>query len=306
MKSNLELNMPIYLDTNLLLDLLASIDDGFSSAKKITTDKVESQNSYNRGNIGFSAYLFDFGINLSKDSSDTQGKTSEVEKYHTYGSMMNKLIGYLDEHDLIKKLNDEESEEILKIYDFVELQGKFIPNPLPDSFKKIYNFMELAKTFSSFDQNQNLENDTDNSNKSGGKNKKKKDKKSKPTNNTKDSFDDLIDLLKSLSESFERENSQKFIIETDLGLNCILNLFNDYIRDNSGLELPYGNFKVLGKIIRIENNINLLEDTPYSLSDEIISGLQIALKSIDEINLPEIKTEIDGKCIQIIPIAVYV
>ena len=62
MKSNLELNMPIYLDTNLLLDLLASIDDGFSAAKKITTDKVESQNSYNRGNIGFSAYLFDFGI----------------------------------------------------------------------------------------------------------------------------------------------------------------------------------------------------------------------------------------------------
>lgn len=166
--------------------------------------------------------------------------------------------------------------------------------------------MELAKTFSSFDQNQNLENGTDNSNKSGGKNKKKKDKKHKSTNNTKDSFDDLIDLLKSLSESFERENSQKFIIETDLGLNCILNLFNDYIRDNSGLELPYGNFKVLGKIIRIENNINLLEDTPYSLSDEMIRGLQTALKSIDEINLPEIKTEIEGKCIQIIPIAVYV
>lgn len=104
MKSNLELNMPIYLDTNLLLDLLASIDDGFSAAKKITTDEVESQNSYNRGHIGFSAYLFDFGINLSKDSSDTQGKTSEVKKYHTYGSMMNKLIGYLDEDDLIKKI----------------------------------------------------------------------------------------------------------------------------------------------------------------------------------------------------------
>ena len=47
MKSNLELNMPIYLDTNLLLDLLASIDDGFSAARKVTTDKVESQNSYN-------------------------------------------------------------------------------------------------------------------------------------------------------------------------------------------------------------------------------------------------------------------
>ena len=117
-------------------------------------------------------------------------------------------------------------------------------------------------------------------------------------------------MIESINNSLEKENSQKYIVEINSNSTCILNLFNEYIRDNSGLELPYGNFKVLGKIIKKtkENkNYNLLEETPFALSDELINALIDSLKLMNkQMNLPEIKKTINGRCIQIIPIAIYV
>lgn len=54
LNNNLELKIPIYLDTNLLLDLLASLEDGFSTVSKITTNNVENENTTKKGgDFGF-------------------------------------------------------------------------------------------------------------------------------------------------------------------------------------------------------------------------------------------------------------
>lgn len=210
---------------------------------------------------------------------------------------MNKLLSKLNEKKLIKKLHDEESWNQLKIYDFVEIEGTFKPNPLSDSLNKINNMLNLAIKIAPLDNNKN------------NKTNKNKNKKNNNQNDMKN-LKNIIEMINSIYESLEKENSQKYLIEINSEFTCILNLFNEYIRDHAGLELPYGNFKVLGKIIKKtkENeNYNLLEETPFVLSDELIDALIGSLKLMNEqMNLPKIEKTIDGRCIQIIPIAIYV
>lgn len=206
--------------------------------------------------------------------------------------MMNKLLSKLHEKKLVKTLDDEESWNQLRIYDFVEIQGKFKPNPLSDSLNKINKMLDLTIKIAPLDNKNNNRN-----------------KKNNNQNNIKN-LKNITEMIESINNSLEKENSQKYIVEINSNSTCILNLFNEYIRDNSGLELPYGNFKVLGKIIKKtkENkNYNLLEETPFALSDELINALIDSLKLMNkQMNLPEIKKTINGRCIQIIPIAIYV
>lgn len=294
----MEYNIPIYLDIDLLLDLLASLEDGFSTASRITASENSKMDTTNQGNIGFSlGQFFNLGFERTKNDSESVNNISEIEKYHTYGSMMNKLLSKLNEEQLIKTLNNEDNWNQLKIHDFVEVQGKFKPNPLSDSFNKIQNMIELIIKISNLDIDQN--------NKNNKNNKRNKNNKSKEIKN----FENINKLIISINDSLEKENSQKYIIEINSEYSCILNIFNEYIRDNSGLELPYGNFKVLGKVIKkIEKDeeYNLLEETPFALSDELLNALMKSIESInDQINLPKI-TIITNNCIQIIPIAIYV
>lgn len=298
LSNDLELNIPIYLDTNLLLDLLASLENGFSTVSNITTSNVENESTAKKGGIGLPTQLLNLGANISKENSSNTENVSTEEKYHTYGSMMNKVINHLNKKGLIKHFNEDEWDD-LDLYSFVEVSGQFIPNPTSDYFKKIYSLMEFANDLSSFDTNQN--NSTNNSN------KKNKNKNQGKKNNKE--IENIIEGIKSVADYFEKEDSQKFIIETDFNGYCILNLFNEYIRDHSGLELPYGNFKVLGKIIRKneeDEKFSLLEDTPYELNDNLLKMITVGFNSLEGFNLPEIRTELEGKGIQVIPITVYV
>ncbi|ADL59047.1 DUF6414 family protein [Methanothermobacter marburgensis] len=52
------LGIPIYLDTNALLDLLASMEDGFSTASKITTKENQSNANKISGDTSFGINVY--------------------------------------------------------------------------------------------------------------------------------------------------------------------------------------------------------------------------------------------------------
>lgn len=291
------LNIPIYLDTNLLLDLLASLEGGFSTAQKITTDTTDSkqESSSKNGNIGIgSGILLRLNLEGSKEKSEnkTEKQIAETEKYYTYGSMMNKLLDELHEKNLIKTLNNEKDWENLNLYDFVEIQGIFLPNPISNALKKISNLIDLIINFSTL----NLDDKTN-------KNQNKKQK------NQNKELKEVDEIITRIIKEVEKENSQKYIIKTENKYDCFVNLFNQFIRDNSGIELPHGNFKIIGKVIKkTEKNdgINLLEDTSFTLTDELLNSIIESLEILNKTtNIPKVKTTINGPCIQIIPIAVF-
>ena len=71
-------NIPIYLDIDILLDLLDSLEDGFSTVNKITTNETKNEDSSKKWSLGFgSGQLFNFGFGNSKENSTGHNNTSE-------------------------------------------------------------------------------------------------------------------------------------------------------------------------------------------------------------------------------------
>ena len=150
--------------------------------------------------------------------------------------------------------------------------------------------------------NKNLQNNNSNKSKKSQKNQK----------NSKKKEENEIKLYKGfcqkLVDDLNDENYQKYIIQNnDLSVVCYL--FNDFMRDRAGIELPNGEFKVIGKVTRkITNghNINLLEGSNIRLSSELVGEMVKSLNNIPEIILPEVYSKIDAPALQIIPIAIYI
>jgi hypothetical protein len=92
----------------------------------------------------------------------------------------------------------------------------------------------------------------------------------------------------------------------------VVSLFPEYLRDRTGTELPYGEFKLLGKVAKKldkGNSINLLQGSALSgLGEEVLSPFLDVLKQVGKegLRFPEVTTEVEAPAIQIIPIAVYI
>jgi len=293
-----KLAIPIYLDTNVLLDLLASLEDGFSMIEKITTRQTASSGSEKSVGTEFGIAnvlnILKLGIRAySKvDKSKNIGEERSSERYHTYGSLLSRLREKLQ--SLIKTIDDWED---IKTTDFVELKGCFKPNPLIESFKVLNSLLKMVKAL-----------DLTNSVKLSKKQKKVKEE-------TRE-LETIQKWLGDVIKDVEGSGIQTFIVRLSDNSNkhIVMSLFDAYLRDSSKTELLGGEFCVLGKVVKkLESDngeeINLLKGSALSsFNDEIISQLVESLKGTQAygIELPEITTSINGPAIQVLPIAIYV
>ncbi|MBM4241544.1 MAG: hypothetical protein FJ150_07800 [Euryarchaeota archaeon] len=314
------LGIPIYLDTNTLLDLLASMEDGFSTASRTVTRDSQSKTTgiSGEGSFGINVYsILKLGFKgaANKETSADTGKELEEERFHTYGSLMNRLIKNLYENDVIKRVVDEKSWNDVTESDFIELQGKFIPNPIVNSLTRLTNLFDLLIIFSEkklIPPYDNLDNPPI---PEGMTKKQARDFKKEFKKNAEDQLKkikSMKEMLDGITKDLGGENFQKYVIELkDLPDHKIVSyLFNEFIRDRAGVELAYGEFRVLGKVVRKiekDESIDLLEGTVVGLSDEIIDAFKAPLKDMSkQFRIPEIFTSVESPAIQIIPIAVFV
>lgn len=321
------LGIPIYLDTNTLLDLLASMEDGFSAATTTVTRENESKTSgiSGEGNFGINIYTLlrlGFKGSANKETKDEATEERKEDRVHTYGSLMNRLIQNLHEKHEIKAINDDQSWNDIKEFDFIELNGKFIPNPIVNSLTRLNNLLDLIIRFSEqklIPPYDNLDNPPvpenmpipEGASKKQFINQVRKEIRKNAETQLKQNKS-IKEMLDGITKDLGNENFQKYVIELkDLPDHKIVTyLFNDFIRDRAGAELPYGEFRILGKVVRrLEQNesIDLLEGTVVGLSDEIIEGLKVPLNEMSgQFRIPEIFTNVEYPAIQIIPIAVFV
>src|SRR5215203_654123 len=100
MRNNMNDNLivPVYIDTNALLDLLASIEGGFSLVEKVTSRtstssekdrsaQAEAGTEFGIPNV-LSLLKIKLGGTLSAKRSEEAGEEREIERYHTYGSLL--------------------------------------------------------------------------------------------------------------------------------------------------------------------------------------------------------------------------
>lgn len=179
---------------------------------------------------------------------------------------MNRLRKNIIDMELIKEIEDEDSWNELSGSEFIEIRGKFVPNPLItqlNTFKRLFYIMKMginappnAEEFKKLSKPQQKQAE-----------KKRKEDAKRQLKET-EGFKGLIEGILS---DIEDENSKTYVIEAKNLHNhkIVTDLFKEYIRDRSGIELYNAEFRILGKVL-------------------------------------DIYTKVEAPAIQVIPIAIYV
>lgn len=307
-----DLIIPIYIDTNSLLDLLASIEGGFSIVEKVTTRNLHSKSSSMEGSIEAGT---EFGIpnvlNLLKLNVGLTGSRAgtteaqnqvEAEKYHTYGSLFYRLREYLEDKGLIKRIQQgEESWQEIHPSDFVEIHGLLRPNPLVNTLEimeRLITMFEIVMQPSPSTQS-----------------KQKRSGRS-PTNRSTQapSMAQIKGFISSILTDLRKETTRIFIVELDEfpDAKAVVVIFLDYLRDKSLSEVSNKQYYLLGKVVRKidsqeDDTIDLLQGTALSgMGDETLQQFTSSLSEIPGMNIPPVNTKVSGPALEIVPIAIFV
>lgn len=281
-----KLTIPIYLNTKIVFDMLATIEDGFAEVKNVQTSKNKNREGEVEANIGTNN-LFAFlnvGVRGKHKGNSSDGETVVEERTHTPVSLFQNLKGQLDNAKLINR-----DITNLNIGDFVEVQGTLKNNPVIDMLSGLKELMALANLF------------TDNKPKS---NQSRKDKLMADNK----FYAQVNGLIKGL-----QEDGKKDIICEANGTSIILPTDENYFLNNNMSEVTDGNYKTLGKVIQIfleEGEISLLRNTVFSkLQLDKMKEFQDVFSdpSLSQfVGEGGIKAVISSPVIMIIPIAIYI
>lgn len=283
-----KLTIPIYLNTKIVFDMLATIEDGFSEVKNVQTSKNKNRDDDIEANIGANN-LFAF-LNIGVRGNHKTGSSDEEivaeERTHTPASLFQNLKGQLEESELINR-----DIENIQIGDFFEVQGILKTNPLIDMLSGIKELMVLINMFPDNKTNSN-------------QNKKEKDKLMKE-NKLNAQIDGLI-------KGLQADGKRDIICESD-GFSVVLPTDVNYFLNNNMSEVTDGNYKILGKVVQIlkdSGEISLLRNTVFSRLqlDKMREFQNFFNDPAVSMFVGEggIKTVISAPVIMIIPIAIYI
>ena len=303
------LAIPIYLDTSFMLDILATIDGGFAFAEKISTqttlEKGSNVSGSAEGGVGFGIpsifSLFRVGFKTVGEKSSTEGEGQNVvaEKYHTYGSLLNRLRSELNSKGILKSINSDMEWDNITVGDFVEFRGGVEPNPLIASFDKVRKLIE-------FGQNLGMESTTAGPTQKGkGKGKGKK----QPTE-----LDVVLNMLSAMDEDLRQGMMELFVMKPTAlsGKQVLIYLVMEYLRDKTSTELPFGEYCVFGKVVnKIEagEEVTLMRGAALSgFTKEFLNPLFAVFENAIEQGLDLEKPEpiIEGPACQILPISIHI
>lgn len=281
-----KLTIPIYLNTKIVFDMLATIEDGFSEVKNVQTSRNKNRDEDVEANIGTNN-LFAFlnvGVRGNHKTSSNNREVVAEERTHTPVSLFQNLKVQLEEAKLINR-----DIEKIQIGDFFEVQGTLKTNPVIDMLSGLKELMALANLF--------------------GDNKPKGNQSKKDKLMTDSKLNAQIDgLIKGL----QADGKKDIICEAD-GISVVLPTDENYFLNNNMSEVTDGNYRILGKAVQIykdEGEISLLRNT-------VFSKLQLdKMKEFQDLfNDPSlnqfvgeggIKTVISAPVIMLIPIAIYI
>lgn len=279
-----KLTIPIYLNTKIVFDMLATIEDGFADVKNVQTSKNKNQVNDVETNIGTNNLfaLLNIGVRGNHKGTSDNGETIIEERTHTPVSLFQQLKEQLEHAKFINRDIDN-----LNIGDFVEVQGTLKNNPVIDMLSGFKEIINLANLF------------TD----------------SKPKKNKKEDMltDDKINSqIDGLINGLQADGKKDIICEADK-INIILPTDENYFLNNNMSEVTDGNYKVLGKVIKVcmdDGEISLLRNTVFSKLQ--LDKMKEFQEFFSDPSLAQfvgeggIKTVISAPVIMVIPIAIYI
>lgn len=297
-----DLSIPIYLNQQVVFDLLAVLDDGFSRLSTIKTSANESEaNKYGMGaSIGVSNVFALLGMSFSGDRSKEKGSQDQTEisqeKVHTPTSLFAKLRLKLQELNLVRSIDSGESLKELTTGEFVEFKSLLRKNPLVETMESFKQIMEMAVLF----QNENTAV------------QKGIQSKSRQAHDPNAAFMKQIDgLLAALNQSNSIELVGELLDAPEV--RAVITARPDFFSQGTTAEIIDGEFRILGKITRViasdsTETINLLRKTTFGRFDHrLFDQFSQAFANAETAGLrhAELITEIQGPALLVIPVAIF-
>lgn len=298
----------VYLHTSVLLDLLATIEDGFTLVERVTnrqaTDTADERSA--DGQISAPGFLNLFRVGLSgklgRSHSSSSSDVSEAELTHTYGSLLNRLRRYLVSEDLVVPESSGHDPRY-RVGDFVEFSGVIRSNPFTGSFERLQRMLDLAGAA--------VGNQLSNPPSSGGHGQKRPDRQS--AKSQKQELKVAEDVLHRITKDVEREGTNTLVVERSSGeYKAVVTIFERYLRDRAISELLNRDFRVLGKIARhlpkgaIEGVDLLASSGVAGFQSELLDPLSQAMNPFTETQGLQMPTPVvPPPVIEILPIAIY-
>lgn len=297
MKNNISKNgliIPVYINEKIVLDMLAIMEDGFSTVSQVNYTEHMEKNSAKKLDASASTTVpilskllkIDVSGGISQTGNDGKDASVVKEKVHTNVSLLSKFRNFLIDEKILKSELDFSK---IQVGDFVEIDGELEKNPLINYMDIFVDIFRLADIFTEEPQL---------GNKTQAKNQKQQDSK-------------ILKQIKSFSEELKHSGTIDFILSDERG-TIVLSAQEQYLANDNVSEILGGHFKVLGKVISIckdENeNIDLLRKTTLSvLSEGMLEEMFSDFKNSDmeQFNLPELVTKITGPAAIVIPVAIY-
>ena len=289
-----QLMVPVYINEKIVLDMLAIIEDGFSTVSQVSYNEHKENSNVQKLESGVStsanilSKLLKIDLKGEVSHSGNSGENTSVakEKVHTNVSLLSRFRTFLVNEKILKSGFDTAN---IKIGDFIEVEGELQKNPL---INYLDIFLDLFRMVDIFTEKPQL----------GSKTQTKAQKQQE---------NEIVTQIKSFADELKHSGTIDFILSDDVG-TVVLSAQEQYLSNNNISEILGGHFKVLGKVIAIckdeTENVDLLRKTTLSIFPidqitEIFSGFQNS--GIKQFNLPELKTQIPGPAVIVIPVAIY-
>lgn len=289
-----QLMIPVYINEKIVLDMLAIIEDGFSTVSQVSyTEHKENNNSQKlEAEISTSAIILskllkiDLNGGLSHTGNSGENESCTKEKVHTNVSLLSKFRSFLIKEKILKSDFDVKS---VKIGDFIEVVGELQKNPLINYLDTFVNLLHMSHIFEETPQL---------GSKTNARILKQQNEK-------------LEKQIKMFADELKHSGTIDFILADQI-CSVVLSAQEQYLANDNVSEILGGHFKVLGKVVAIckdeTENINLLRKTTLSvLSPELLTEIFSSLnkEELQQFNLPEFKTNITGPAVIVIPVAIY-
>ena len=289
-----QLMVPVYVNEKTVLDMLAIIEDGFSTVSQVSYNEHKENSNVQKLESGVStsanilSKLLKIDLKGEVSHSGNSGENTSVakEKVHTNVSLLSRFRTFLVNEKILKSGFDTAN---IKIGDFIEVEGELQKNPL---INYLDIFLDLFRMVDIFTEKPQL----------GSKTQTKAQKQQE---------NEIVTQIKSFADELKHSGTIDFILSDDVG-TVVLSAQEQYLSNDNISEILGGHFKVLGKVIAIckdeTENVDLLRKTTLSIFPidqitEIFSGFQNS--GIKQFNLPELKTQIPGPAVIVIPVAIY-
>ena len=123
-----QLMVPVYINEKIVLDMLAIIEDGFSTVSQVSYTEHKENNNVQKLESGVStsanilSKLLKIDLKGEVSHSGNSGENTSVakEKVHTNVSLLSRFRTFLVNEKILKSGFDTEN---IKIGDFIEVEG---------------------------------------------------------------------------------------------------------------------------------------------------------------------------------------